>query len=130
MGDAHSGKVKKITQLHRYTGIAWVVQPCPVHHQHIRAVRQLPHHPLQHLSFPEVQESGCVGGACTTMDDPCGSGSAIPNNDRGCGGRVTISSGSGTATRENNETTSCGESVTFRVPGWWAQLAQGRLGAD
>jgi len=116
VGDTHGGKVKKITQVHRHTGIAWVVQPRAVHHQHIRAVRQLANLLLQHLSFPKVQESGCVRGACTAMDNPCGSGSAIPNNDRGCGGRVTIRSGSGTATRENNETTGCGEFVTFRMP--------------
>ena len=130
MGDAHRGKVKKITQSQRHTGMSGVVESSTIHHQHIRAVRQLPNHLLQHLSFPEAQVSGCVGGVCTTMDNPCGSGPAIQNNDRGCGGRVTISSGSGTTTRKNNETTSCGESVTFRVTGWWAQPAQGRLGAD
>ena len=130
VSDAHRGKVKKITQVRRHPGMPRVVQPCSVHHQHIGAVRQLPHHLLQHLPFPEVQESGSVRGTCMAMDNPCGSGSAILNYDRGCGGRVTISSGSETATRENNETTGCGESVTLRVPGWWTQPAQGRLGAD
>jgi len=64
------------------------------------------------------------------MDNPCGSDSAIPNYDRCRGGRVAFSSGSGTAARENNETTGCGEFGTFRMPGWRAQPAQGRLGAD
>ena len=27
VGDAHRGKVKKITQVHRHTGIAWVAHP-------------------------------------------------------------------------------------------------------
>jgi hypothetical protein len=108
--------VKKITQVHCHTGMPWMVQPSAVHHQHIRAVRQLLNHLLQHLSFPEVQESCCVGGTCMAMDNPCGSGSAIPNYDRCRGGRVAFSSGSGAAARENNETTGCRHPCILWIP--------------
>ena len=64
VGDAHRGKVKKITQVQLHTGMSGVVEFSTIHHQHIRAVRQLPNYLLQHMSFPEVQKSGCVGGTC------------------------------------------------------------------
>jgi hypothetical protein len=107
--------------MQRHPGVSRVVEPSAVHHQHIRVVRQLPDHLLQHLSFPEVQESCCVGDTCMAMHNPCGSDSAIPDYDRGCCCSVTFISGSQMATRENNETTSCEESVTFpRTPNWRA----------
>jgi hypothetical protein len=92
MGDAHRGKVEKITQVQRHTGIAWVAQTCAVHNQDIRVVRQLSNHLLQHLSFPEVQKSCPIWSTSMTPGNPCGGGPPSLNYDRSSGGKVTFNS--------------------------------------
>ena len=105
MGNAHRGKVKKITQVQRHAGMSGVVESSAIHHQYVGAVRQLSHHFLQQLPFPEVQESCCVWCTCVTLDSLGCIRSPSGNYDRGSSGSVTFSSGSGAASREDNEAT-------------------------
>ena len=83
MGNAHRGKVKKITQVQRHAGMSGVVESSAIHHQYVGAVRQLSHHFLQQLSFPKVQESCSVWGICITLDSLRCSCSPSANYDRG-----------------------------------------------
>ena len=105
MGDAYRGKVKKIAQVQRHAGMSGVVESSAIHHQYVWAVRQLPHHFLQQLSFPKIQESCRVWGTCITPDSLRCSRSPSANYDRGSSGSVTFSPRSGAASRENDEAT-------------------------
>ena len=93
MGDAYRGKVKKIAQVQRHAGMSGVVESSAIHHQYVWAVRQLPHHFLQQLSFPKIQESCRVWGTCITPDSLRCSRSPSANYDRGSSVLATSKSG-------------------------------------
>ena len=94
MGNAHRGKVKKITQVQRHAGLSGVVESSAIHHQYVGAARKLSHHFLQQLSFPKVQESCSVWGTCITLESLRCICSPSANYDRGSS--VLASSKSGT----------------------------------